>query len=143
MNSPSESLVIVLAMGAVIIACRAFPFLFFRGSWEEDQAQRNEEDPVQRNKEDQAERNQEANKDKHPSRKAAILDFVEKTVPPAAMTVLAFNALGVSFRENTLDGTLVLAASVFTALIHLWKRNSLISIFGGTALYMILERIVL
>ena len=104
MNSLSEALGIALAMGAVILFCRAFPFLFVIKS-------------------------------------KAILTFVEKTVPPVAMTVLAFNALGASFRENIHDGIFALAASVFTALIHLWKRNPLISIFGGTALYMILIKL--
>lgn len=111
MNSVSEAVVIVLAMGALILFCRAFPFLFFSGG----EAQ---------------------------SRWNVFLKFVEKTVPPAAMTVLAFNALGSSFRDNPGNGLLTLAASVFTALLHLWKRNSLISIIGGTALYMLLERMI-
>ena len=111
MNELNDALGIVFAMGAVILFCRAFPFLFFSRLSSETR---------------------EKNHTK------AALNFVEKIVPPAAMTVLAFNALGSSFRENIHDGFLVLAASVFTALIHLWKRNSLISIFGGTALYMIL-----
>jgi len=105
MTGVNEALFLVLAMGAVIFFCRAFPFLFS-------------------------------------IRHAAILSFVEKTVPPVAMTVLAFNALGGAFRDNPGDGLLVLAASVFTALVHLWKRNPLISIFGGTALYMILARVL-
>jgi len=70
-----------------------------------------------------------------------IAGFVEKTVPPAAMTVLAFNALGAPFKENPRVGLLVLAASVFTALLHLWKRNTLLSILGGTAAYMLLLKI--
>ena len=70
-----------------------------------------------------------------------IGDFVEKIVPPAAMTVLAFNALGAPFKENALEGFLVLLTSVLTALIHLWKRNTLLSILGGTAAYMVLIRI--
>ena len=109
MNSVKEAVGLAFAMGAVILFCRAVPFLFF-------------------------------SKDNDSSKRKAFLNFVEKTVPPAAMAVLAFNALGSSFRDNPKDGVLVLAASVFTALIHLWKRNSLISIFGGTALYMILLR---
>ena len=116
MNSANEALLIVLAMGVVILFCRVFPFLFFAG------------------KENAAKETNSAHKD-------ALLNFVGKTVPPVAMTVLAFNALGGAFRDNPLDGLLVLAASVFTALVHLWKRNSLVSIFGGTILYMILQRI--
>ena len=120
MNSVNEALLFVIAMGAVILFCRVFPFLFFPGGGQSAGAE---------------------NKTV-PSRRTVILNFVEKTVPPVAMTVLAFNILGSSFHANHRDGLLVLAASVFTALIHLWKRNSLISIFGGTALYMILTRII-
>jgi branched-subunit amino acid transport protein AzlD len=104
-------------MGAVIFFCRAFPFLFFSGSISKKNSGKT-------------------------SLKESFLDFVEKIVPPAAMTVLTFNALGGAFKDNTKDGLLVFAASVFTALIHLWKRNTLVSIFGGTALYMILIRII-
>ena len=105
MNSPHEALLIVFAMGAVILLCRAIPFLFFSGRI---------------------------------LQKDSFLNFVEKIVPPAAMTVLALNVMGGAFLENTKTGLLTLAASAFTALLHLWKKNSLVSIFGGTALYMIL-----
>ena len=74
---------------------------------------------------------------------SGIGSFVEKIVPPAAMTVLAYNALGSPFKENPLDGLLVLAASIFTAIIHLWKGNTLVSILGGTAVYMVLIRVVM
>ena len=103
MTSFKEALGFVFAMGAVILFCRALPFIFFRRTGS-----------------------------------SRIAGFVEKIVPPAAMTVLAFNALGAPFKENPRDGLLVLAASLFTALIHLWKRNTLISILGGTAAYMLL-----
>ncbi|MCL2232764.1 MAG: AzlD domain-containing protein [Treponema sp.] len=120
-TSVHEALLLALAMGAVILFCRAFPFLFFGGK-------------------DSGVHSEEA--DAKSLRKAAFLTFVEKTVPPAAMTVLAFNALGGAFRYTPEAGLLVLAASVFTALVHIWKRNPLISIFGGTAVYMILLRVV-
>jgi branched-subunit amino acid transport protein AzlD len=111
-------------MGVVILFCRAVPFLFFPGG------------------------------DKSSPRVKAFLGFVERTVPRVVMTILAFTAIGSGFLGETStspegevsgflnDGILVLAASVFTALLHLWKRNSLVSIFGGTAVYMILQRIV-
>ena len=109
--SQGEAFFFVLAMGAVILLCRAFPFLFFR-------------------------------RGASGTRKAAFINFVERTVPPAAMTVLTFNILGGAFRDYPGDGLLVLAASVLTALLHLWKRNALISIFGGTVLYMVLIRVI-
>ena len=108
MSSLSEALILVFAMGAVILFCRAFPFLFFSGG----------------------------------EKKGVFFTFVEKSVPPVAMTVLAFNAIGGAFRENIHDGLLVLAASAFTALVHLWRRNALLSIIGGTVLYMVLVRTI-
>ena len=117
MNSVSEAVFLALAMGGVILFCRAFPFLFFSNV---DRA---------------------GTEEKTSSCGETLLGFVEKTVPPVAMTVLAFNALGGAFRDNPRDGLFVLAASVFTALVHVWKKNSLISIFGGTALYMIITRV--
>jgi branched-subunit amino acid transport protein AzlD len=101
-------------MGAVVIFCRAFPCLFFR----------------------------EAPPPGSPKR--AFLRFVEKIAPPAAMTVLAVNAVaGNVIGESLRHGAPALIAAVFTALLHLWKRNSLVSIFGGTALYMVLRRIIM
>ena len=116
MNSLKEAFGLVFAMGAVILFCRALPFLFFSGNSKK--------------------------KLSNTSSPGSLLTFVEKIVPPAAMTVLAFNALGGAFRENISDGFLVFTAALCTALIHLWKRNSLVSIFGGTILYMILIRII-
>jgi len=110
MTSINEALVFILAMGAVIFFCRAFPFLLFLRGGEKGKSKAME----------------------------VFLDFVEKIVPPAAMTVLAFNALGGAFRGGTEEGFLALAAAVFTALLHLWKKNFLLSILGGTILYSLL-----
>jgi branched-subunit amino acid transport protein AzlD len=113
MNSTPEALGMVLAMGAVILFCRAFPFLLFS-------------------------RNNSGEKNGVMGR---LIAFVEKIVPPVAMTVLSFNILGASFRADSKDGFFTLGASAVTAVLHLWKRNFLISILGGTAVYMILCRL--
>jgi len=116
MNTTAEALGMVLAMGVVVVFCRALPFLFFSNA-------ANEAD------------------DSSGERKkgvGAFLDFIEKIVPPVAMTVLAFNALGGAFRDGPANGLFALAAAVFTAVLHLWKGNYLISILGGTILYMII-----
>jgi len=115
-----SALLIVFAMAAVIFLCRIFPFLFFRAA-----------------------KSDETSGIKRPG----IIEFVEKTVPPLAMTILTFNALAVPVIENIrLDCWTrivpVLAAAAFTVIAHLWRRNPLISIFGGTAVYMVLERII-
>ena len=118
MNSPNEALGFVFVMGLVILFCRAFPFLFF-GEW------RRGKNPLPA-------------ADGSKGAMEIFLDFIEKIVPPVAMTVLAFNALGGAFSTTTREGLLSLAASVFTALLHLWKKNFLISILGGTILYTLL-----
>jgi branched-subunit amino acid transport protein AzlD len=71
-----------------------------------------------------------------------LLAFVERLAPPVVMTVLAFNAMVSPLRGNLSRGLPVLAASVFTALVHLRKRNALLSILGGTLAYMALRRIL-
>jgi len=112
----NEALLLTIVMAAAIFFCRVFPFLFFRAG---------------------------AN-DKRPGAKRplAILAFVEKTVPPAAMTVLAFNALAGPLQTNLRELPPVLIAAIVTALVHLWRRNPLISIFGGTAVFMALIRVL-
>ena len=115
MKTTGEAVVYTFVIAAVIVFCRAFPFLFFRVKKEEASLKRME-------------------------REKAFISFVEKTVPPAAMTVLAFNSMTIPFKENYREGLVVLTASILTALIHLMRRNTLLSIFGGTAAYFVLEK---
>jgi branched-subunit amino acid transport protein AzlD len=117
----------VLAMGAVIFFCRAFPFLFFSRNRGADSASDN---------------NNEESGIKRLGGISRLVDFAEKIIPPVAMTVLTFNILGASFKADQIDGLLALGASAITAVLHLWKRNFLISILGGTAVYMIFCRLL-
>jgi branched-subunit amino acid transport protein AzlD len=120
-----DALLLTAIMGAVIFFCRVCPFLFFR--------EKNSDNGINGGDKDVRLKN----------RKAAFLDFVEKTVPPLAMTALTFNALAGPIHENLREAIPVLAAAAFTAIVHLWRRNPLISIFGGTAVYMVLARTLL
>ncbi|MDR1252214.1 MAG: AzlD domain-containing protein [Treponema sp.] len=119
----NEALALTFVMGVVILFCRAFPFLFLR------------EPPVKGDAGN-------GGRGKTGGR-AAFLNFVEKTVPPVAMTVLAVNSLAGPLKGNFREGIPILSAACLTALLQLWKRNPLISIFGGTVLYMILERSIM
>ena len=121
-------------MGLAIFFCRLFPFLFFREQGGGARRGKSGETGASGGPEDAGKRG--------PSRREIFLHFVEKLAPPAAMTVLAFNALAGSFTAKLREGAPALAAAILTALIHLWKRNSLFSIFGGTAIYIILERVL-
>lgn len=69
------------------------------------------------------------------------LRFIGRTLPLSVMAVLIVyclrDALFVSFGAlwPQLIGILI------TAVLHLWKRNNLISIAGGTLVYMLLIRL--
>jgi len=117
MRTTGEAIVFSSVIAAVIIFCRAFPFIFFG-------AKKTEEISLKRRE-----------------RERVFISFVEKTVPPAAMTVLAFNSIAMPFKENYREGLVVLIASILTALIHLLRRNTLISILTGTAAYIALEHL--
>jgi branched-subunit amino acid transport protein AzlD len=115
--SQNQAVIFSLVFGAVIFFCRVFPFIFFRSK----------------------ESAQSGNK---------FIRFVEKTAPPVAMTALCFNAIAGAVKENFLpEGPNIsllplFAASAVTALLHIWKRNALVSIFAGTALFMVLGRVM-
>jgi branched-subunit amino acid transport protein AzlD len=104
------------AAGLLVFLCRAFPFLFLPSG---------------------ADSGGEAEKRKT---LGSFLDVIEKAAPPAAMTVLAVNSIAAPLKESPAGGIPALAAAAATLLVHLWRRNFLISILGGTLLYMVLER---
>jgi branched-subunit amino acid transport protein AzlD len=102
-------------MGLVIFLCRVFPFLVFHG----EKPEKDSKEPVFRG-----------------------MEFVERVVPPVAMTTLAFNAIAASIKGASFESVPVITASIFTVLVHLWRRNSLISIFGGVAVYILVKQLL-
>lgn len=71
-----------------------------------------------------------------------IILYLGRVLPPAIIAMLIVYCLkGVSF--VTLGGWVPAAVScLVVVLLHLWKSNDLISIFGGTVLYMVLVQAV-
>ena len=64
-----------------------------------------------------------------------------KTLPPAIMAALVVYCLkGVPYGAFS-DGAKQLVAAVAVVALHLVRRNTLLSIAGGTALYMALIRL--
>ena len=139
MLSTNTALLYTVVLGAVIFLCRFLPFTMFRDNSRED------------GKEEKTRTEKTSGKIK------AFLKFVEATVPAVAMTVLAINALAsetklvlalqpgdiIAAGPQGLAGLIPLAAAaLLTAALHIWKRNALVSIFGGTALYMVLLGII-
>lgn len=64
--------------------------------------------------------------------------YLGRVLPPAIIAMLIVYCLkGVTF--TTLGGWVPpLAAALAAVLLHLWKGNDLISIFGATVFYMVL-----
>lgn len=67
-----------------------------------------------------------------------IIRFIERYIPPMVMSALLFYCLkDISFTSSH-DYLPSLIAVSFTAIVHLLKRNFLMSVFGGTLIYMVL-----
>ena len=64
--------------------------------------------------------------------------FLGKVLPSAVFAMLVIYCVrNVSFLTGS-HGIPELIGIAVTAVLHVWKRNMLLSIFGGTALYMVL-----
>ena len=71
-----------------------------------------------------------------------VVLYLGQYLPPAVIAMLIVYCLkGVTFTSPSgwLPSLIACAAVVG---LHLWKKNNLISIFGGTILYMVLVQVV-
>lgn len=68
--------------------------------------------------------------------------FVERFIPPMVMAVLVVYCLKDIPWGVWPSGTRELAALALVVVLHLWKKNAMLSIFGGTAFYMILRAVL-
>lgn len=70
-----------------------------------------------------------------------IVQALGRTLPPAIMAALVVYCLkGVPFGAFA-DGAKQLAAAAAVVGLRLWRKNTLLSIGAGTALYMMLIRL--
>ena len=68
--------------------------------------------------------------------------YLGGVLPPAVIALLVVYCLrGIDLFSGT-HGIPELLCAAVAALLHLWKRNELLSIFGATVLYMILVQFV-
>jgi branched-subunit amino acid transport protein AzlD len=72
----------------------------------------------------------------------AFLSFVEVYMPAIAMTVLAVSSYTSLKWTAAPHGIPELLAGAGVVVLHIWKRNALLSILGGTLLYMLLSGIL-
>lgn len=73
---------------------------------------------------------------------SGFIQLLGTFLPPAILGMLVvycFKDALMAFNANTV---ISLVAGLVTVLIHLWKRNMLLSIFGGTACYMLLLQLI-
>lgn len=71
-----------------------------------------------------------------------IVRYLGRVLPMAIMATLVMYCLkGISF-SSAAGFAPMLIASALTTLLHIWKRNTMLSIFGGTVCYMVLVQMV-
>lgn len=70
-----------------------------------------------------------------------IVKKITADLPPAIMAVLVIYCIKDSFSSFNYTTLATLIAVVVVVLLHLLKKNMLLSIFGGTAVYMICIRV--
>ena len=72
----------------------------------------------------------------------AFVTYLGKVLPFAVMGMLVVYCLrGISFTSVS-HGIPELVSVALVVLLHLWRRNTLLSIIGGTACYMVLVQVV-
>jgi branched-subunit amino acid transport protein AzlD len=72
----------------------------------------------------------------------AIVKTLGELLPPAVIAILVvycLKSVNVTLAPHGLPEFL---AVLFVAILHIWKRNNLLSIGGGTVIYMFLIQVV-
>lgn len=72
----------------------------------------------------------------------AVFNYIGKYLPPLVMAVLIIYSLQSVEFTKTPYGLPHIAGCLFTIIMHIWKKNAMISIFGGTIVYMLLLHLV-
>lgn len=112
MPSPSFILASLLVMGAVTVLLRWMPFVFVKAL-----------------------------------KGSALFQFLGITMPVGVMVALVvytlFSRIGINGGEGDPGGVWAApTALVVTVLLHMWRRSAVLSVFAGTALYMVLVNLV-
>ncbi len=68
--------------------------------------------------------------------------YLGKVLPPAVMAMLLIFSVRTASVYAYPHGIPEFASLALVVLLHVWKRNTLLSIAGGTILYMILVQLI-
>jgi branched-subunit amino acid transport protein AzlD len=71
-----------------------------------------------------------------------VITYLGNVLPPAVMGMLIVYCLRNISVQDAPFGIPELIAVVTVAALHLWRKNNLLSILGGTAFYMVLIQFV-
>ena len=71
-----------------------------------------------------------------------VVLYLGRVLPPAVIAMLIVYCLRTMSFSAPANWVPAVAAGLVTVALHLWKRNDLLSIFGGTVLYMFLVQSV-
>ena len=71
-----------------------------------------------------------------------VLTMIEKNIPPAIMVILVFFSVKDASWLSWPYGLPECAGILMVVILHLWKRNAMLSIAAGTACYMVLIRMM-
>jgi branched-subunit amino acid transport protein AzlD len=71
-----------------------------------------------------------------------VVRFVGAVMPPGVLVILVANSLSTVDVSLPPYGVPAALAVLVTAALHHWRRNALLSIVGGTAVYMLLLRLL-
>lgn len=75
-------------------------------------------------------------------KRPAVIDYLADVLPYAIMGMLVVYCLKNVSLITAPHGLPELIACVLVVLLHLWKKNTLLSIIAGTAAYMFLIQVV-
>lgn len=63
-------------------------------------------------------------------------------LPAAIMAILVIYCIRNITVSGMTDNVITLVSVAVTAMLHIWKKNTILSISGGTVLYMILVHVI-
>ena len=72
-----------------------------------------------------------------------FIQYLGKVLPSAIMAVLVIYCLRNTGTGSWKSGAAQIAAVLFTAVLHLWKKNTYLSITASTVFYMMLIHLLL
>lgn len=71
-----------------------------------------------------------------------IVLYLGRVLPPAVIAMLIIYCLRSTSFAQLSGWAPALIAGLFVVIVHTWKHNNMLSIVGGTVLYMVLVQVV-